>query len=457
MSKNDKTLVIFLLVIFILFLYHFNHPLINDEGKLLSEAGAMIDGRVIYRDFFEFAPPATHYLIYFLWSVTGPSYLAAKTLFIILLFFCAFGLYKISQKFAAGKTTYLPPLLFAVATWAWPAINYYTLNLFFSIWSVYFFLGFLDRPGSGRRHLALSGLLAGLAMLANQSHGFVLAFALLVWLIYLAIREIDFRKNQAPLVFFAAAFLPLAILLLKWPFGLLWQQLIIFPLFDYSEVARTSYSLLLILFFIFLNTAWLFRKERDRKLQGLLFLQLLMLLSVIPLADRYHLLLSIFPLFCLCPLIIQKLKTRRTLVRRYGLSLAAGFIVFFYLPIFYYLIFNFTPFAMIDNNPLLTFIKDNCTANDYLWAGPFVPGMYFETGKRNPTSYYYLITDHNTPEQFDQANRQLTANPPACAVLNYPGVAKYGYQKDNPVDNFINSRYSFLKRFDNFEVYRIND
>ena len=87
--------------------------------------------------------------------------------------------------------------------------------------------------------------------------------------------------------------------------------------------------------------------------------------------------------------------------------------------------------------PAIRFIKDNCRESDYIYAGPFLPGMYFETRKLNPVPYHILLSVFQTEEQFIEARRILAEHSPACAVLNYRLTEKWDHNLDNPVDRYI--------------------
>ncbi|MDD3102075.1 MAG: hypothetical protein PHE59_02935 [Patescibacteria group bacterium] len=84
-----------------------------------------------------------------------------------------------------------------------------------------------------------------------------------------------------------------------------------------------------------------------------------------------------------------------------------------------------------------------------------MPDIYFETKKINPTPYSVLITNQQTKEQFLEAKKMLEKYQPTCAVLNYNIVAKFNYDKNNPVDNYILNNYKPSFQDGDTYVYRI--
>ena len=78
---------------------HSNHPINSDEGVILAGAWDLINGKKPYTDFFAIIPPASFYVIYWLWTLFGVSYFAAKLLAIIFVFVSSVGVYKINSLF----------------------------------------------------------------------------------------------------------------------------------------------------------------------------------------------------------------------------------------------------------------------------------------------------------------------------------------------------------------------
>jgi hypothetical protein len=129
--------------------------------------------------------------------------------------------------------------------------------------------------------------------------------------------------------------------------------------------------------------------------------------------------------------------------------------VFFLAPSFYYA--GVSPkYELKADNLVLRYIAEECNGSPYLYAGPFMPNLYFEARKINPTGFAWLITGHHTPGQFARAAQRIETARPACAILNYETVRKYNYNTGNPVDNYIKNNYRLDKVLGEFMFYKLD-
>ncbi len=102
--------------------------------------------------------------------------------------------------------------------------------------------------------------------------------------------------------------------------------------------------------------------------------------------------------------------------------------------------------------PFSSYVEQNCADSPYLYAGPLQPGLHFETRKINPTRYYLLLTRFNTEAQFAEARADLDRHRPQCIMVEYSGVVKFGYDRQNPVEAFIRQNYKTGTQFGTLEV-----
>jgi hypothetical protein len=258
----------------ILLFFHSNHPLNSDEGITLNGAWNLINNKELYIDFFEFIPPASFYLVFWFWKIFGVHYFVAKFFAIIIVFLSAIGIYKISQKISKNKFNYFFPFIFIISSIYWPIINHNTFNILFIIWAIYFFLKGLSNYSANP--FIISGLLTGLSILFLQQKGIVLLFSLTSFLLILFFKEKKYQLLKLNFYFFIFSFLPLLILL-KWPLQILYKNLIIFPLFNYTEINKLSFYLLIFFLIILLSILWLLKKEKDKKIWLLFYLQFFLL------------------------------------------------------------------------------------------------------------------------------------------------------------------------------------
>lgn len=451
--KSDEFKKIFfwwLILFLVLGLFHFKHYADSDEGMVLEGAWNLINGRALYYDFFEFITPGSFYLIYWAWLIFGTHYFIAKLIAILFVFFSAIGVFKISEEVTKSKSAYLTPLVFIISSFYWPLINHNTFFLLFTIWAIYFFIKGLKNYAT--YDFLLSGLLTGLAILFLQHKGIVILFALSLFLFILFIKNKQLILLKFNLYFIILSLFPLLILLLKWPTSLLYQSLVAFPLFNYTEANRMPVFLFLVFFIFFLLMIWHLKKEKSKSVWLLVFIQLLLFFSTIQRPDLPHISFILFPTICLAPLIYKNIKNTKTKIRYLNyLIIAPIFLMLFYSLVTY--IICFTPFYSVNNSKTIQFVNHNCPGS-YIYAGPFLPNVYFETRKLNPSPYPILITNHQTRQQFKEARQALEKHQPSCAVLNYKLVEKFNYNKNNPVDNYIMNNYKFIFGERNTLIYK---
>ncbi|MCD4760523.1 glycosyltransferase family 39 protein [bacterium] len=458
-----------LIIVAIIIVFHGNHILENDEGVVLEGAWNLINNRELYIDFFEIVTPGVFYLIFWLWKIFGVSYLAANIVSMAALFLGAVGIYKISQQIISSSLNKLGPLFFVLSSAYWSVIIYHNFNICFMIWATYFFLRALNN--NKYKYFIASGLLTGLSILFMQNKGLILFGALASFLLILLIKKRKKIYLHLGLCYSLFSLLPILILFLKWSPAFLYNKLIYFPLTHYFGLPGLSYKLVLLFVILILIAIHLFYKEksclahdetmkqmarRAKKIWLLIYLQGFLLISTLPLPDHFHTTLVLFPLIALSALLGHKIiKTKIYYQILYGPFILASIIVI----LFPAMIFtkNFKLFVSETNHPVLLYIKNNCQDSKYLYAGPYMSIIYFESRQLNATPYSWLITNHHSPEQFLDARQYLKKNKPSCAILEYTGVAKYNYNKNNPLDNYILDNYYLEENIGNVLIYKIND
>ncbi len=437
---KSRQIYLFLYWLFLIALavfFHADHFLNGDEGVTLNGAWNLYNGRRLYFDFFSFLPPLSFYLLSWLWQVVGVSFWSAKIFSIVLLVLGALGLYKIAQQLKRSAFNLFVPFFFILSSsWLW-IINHNFYNLIFIIWSLYFYLRYLQ----SQRYLYLffAGLIAGLSILLLQQKGLVVAGISAVFLLWPWADRLARERLRSFLLYSLAVALPLASLFLFWPPLLLWESLIAFPLFHYIESNRISFRLLYLAFFslALLAISW---RHRGRSVNFILLLSAGFLLSCYPLPDYYHLHLALALLIPLLPLIFTAAYRPKFLA-----YLAAPGLIWIWLwPVsvfFSFLIFNH---SFVGDYAFLEVVRRECPGK-FLHAGPFLPNVYLETGKLSVTAFDILITGHQTEVQFIQARAQLEAETPSCAVTAYPhSLERFRHNQDNPVDKFIQEHYEAI-------------
>ncbi|MFA6106089.1 MAG: glycosyltransferase family 39 protein [Patescibacteria group bacterium] len=448
------------LVLFaILLLFHLNHPIDSDEGVILEGAWKLWNKKRLYTDFFEFVPPGGFYFVYWIWKIFGVGYFAPKIASIIIIFLSGAGIFKISGLLKKTAFNYLPPLIFVFLSMYWPLINHNTYNIFFIIWSVYFFIRALI--SGSKNHYALAGLAAGISVLFLQQKGAILiisSFALLV-LFSLLYRKLDYLKMS---LYYGLSFLPPLLILLKWPLDLIYKNLAIFPLANGAEINKLPLNFFFLALFMIaaIFTAYISLEKFSLPIKYLAGIQAALFATTLVRPDLNHINLVIFPALCLIPSVFSNpilFNSTKSIIGAASLSAASILLCVSVFPLANFLIF--TPSFLFSNeSAVINYIRKNCQdPGNYLYAGPFLPGLYFETGMMNPTPYSFLITNHQTESQFAEARNILAKVRPRCAILNYSMVEGFRYNQNNPVDSFIRNNYHQVFRERNALVYKINE
>jgi len=434
MSDNRRLFSSFywVFIFVLLFFLHSSHQLNADDGVILNGAWNMVNGRRLYLDFFSFIPPAGFYLVYTVWQIFGVSFWSAQIASIIVFFLATVGIYKISQEVYPSKYNYYLPPLFALLTpWFW-LINHNVYNFACLVGAVYFAVRGLAK--GALKDFVGAGLMTGLSILFLQQRGVALLGAVNIFLLILATKKRI--SGKILLIYDLCALLPL-LFLLFWPGHLLYSNLVDFPLFHYLESNRISYILFFFFLLSLLVTSWVLRREKRTEIHFLLFIQLCLLLSTLALPDFYHIFLIFFPSLVLIPLVYKEISASRSGRLRYYLV----FIVICLVMIYYSLLGTIKLCLDVFPGEFISTIKNAC-ADPYLYVGPFMPGLYFESGKLSATPFDILITGQQTESQFVLARKFLESRRPECAILIFPqSLKRFHYNQDNPVDSYIRDNY----------------
>ena len=228
---------------------------------------------------------------------------------------------------------------------------------------------------------------------------------------------------------------------------LLYDNLIAFPLNHYMSINQLPLYLFGFFGAVLLILIIKYWKNKNIKIWLLLFIQFALLLTTIPRPDFYHLSLIIFPIY-----ILLILAPRTDTLSRYthtGLIIIVVFVVI--LPSLMNLA---PPFSSIKYTAWWPKIEKHCQDSPYLYAGPFMPGLYFETRQLNPGPFYTLFTELNAQEDFIVTKDALEKYQPACAILNYQIVSKFEYNQNNPLDNYIKNNYQLIYKDDQTFIYK---
>ena len=151
-----------------------------DQSTYLLNAQRMVDGEVMYRDFFQFTPPGTESVYFALFTLFGPRAWIPDGMLILLGVSLVGLITMISEKLISGTSCFLPGLLFLVVPF--PSVLDGTHH-WYSTLAVMAALAVVIENRSVLR-LAAAGTLCGLATCFTQSRGLVAVVGFAVFLLW---------------------------------------------------------------------------------------------------------------------------------------------------------------------------------------------------------------------------------------------------------------------------------
>jgi hypothetical protein len=209
-------------------------------------------------------------------------------------------------------------------------------------------------------------------LLFLQQKGLVLLFSIVTFLFFLFIKNRDNKILESAFYFLISSFLPVLILIIILPIDILYHNLVIFPLFHYCEANKSPPELLILFLSVLALLTVVFRNERNRNIWLILYVQFFLLLSTIPLADYFHILLMLFPIYTLLPLMFSKIRLRYT---PFGKHLLYAIIFCILLISIVPTVINLFVLQKPNYNDLISFIEQNCKSHNTYMRGRSFPGF----------------------------------------------------------------------------------
>jgi len=432
----------------------------SDEGYTLNAAWQLWTGLRMYDDFRLFVGPGSGYAVFLLWKLVGsPSYLAARWLSLGFGFSSTIALFVLLRRLRIGGLN----LAFTVAIWLLVSSLYVPLNhnSFSSYAAIWFLLPFLRLTRSGDEEpagsveavgaritvdAALSGAAAGVVFLILPPKGGLLAAVALVSLFAMG------RRSYRPALALLGAFLLVIVpLFLRWGPATLIRQWLLIPVTG-NYLGHTSASgrftvAAVLLVAVLLGTAF---RRRDRTLKTLAVVQAALFASMSHNMELNHFAINAFPTVIFLSVVGRRLAEGppRTLPERLGVSPAVA------LATITGALLAWTAFTSAGAEFLATsalevdvlgptpkaFSNPRIAAAHAIYAGPFLPGLYYLLKKNNP----FFVSE--TVVCNDDCQRQLVTQlgqvKPELAFLDYDMVAHLDYPRTGPVDVYLRDHYT---------------
>lgn len=464
-----------------------------DESVHLYEAKRLLEGEVLYRDFFNFITPGWFYLMASLFRLFGTSIETARATMAVVHGLTAVLVYFACRRLEIRRElSVLPAFAYlALCQSAWPLVSQHWIS---TILCAALLFAWTKQRESRTASLLGLAIALGLLISVQQQRGVFMAVATVVWLLadaglrrwYAFTPTASAALRQAAILTAGTTLvvgLILTVAVATAGFAAVWNALVIFPLFNYrSEMscpwgdvnllsgwyAQFTYPLVLkylpvVLVVSFLRLAWLAARRRELAVaQGLLLVLIFCGASALSIAYFPDFIKISFIAFAFCVAAAENLEwlARKTpgsphLKQIVLWTLAAGALV---LAAWHlsanqdalrriYPISHMTAFGRVDyKSAEEAQLRDQLDAlldtapTRALYAYPILADLYLTVPADNPTPYgFFFAAGYHSPEQVQQVIDILRAR-----QLPYI-VALPGFQKaDDPVFRYITEAYEPL-------------
>lgn len=427
----------------------------SDEGIILNGAWRMYQGDKLYTDFFSYIAPGSYWWAELSFHLFGPAYFSARIFSNILLAFSVISVFWLAilaggsrfSALVASSAWFLGNILTAVV------INHNNHSSYLAIITLAIIAIALikNKPV----YFFIAGLLAGVTAVFLQTKGLALTVGLAFAIFILIIN----RKTKAHNIFvflggFAAV---LSIIFYLWSPFFLYETLVRWPQEHYLAVNKISKIGWLTAFAVFLAVAYAVFRIKSL-LNGQIILvagvsQFFLLLAALTRPDASHLFLTSFGLIVLGTLAADK--------HLLDLSEKCNFNyrVFSHLTIvaLFLVVFIASASTGLEAISRERFFKNEIVLGrnfSDLYVHPFMPGLYFELGLKNPYPYDILLTGMYPESAFLDNLSKLKSEKPEFVFADYGMVRKFGYDISNALDSYISENYETASVIDTLQILK---
>ena len=476
-----------------------------DEGSTAAQALRIINGELIYRDFFTVVTPGSYYTVAWLLQIFGERLMVLRwtalvTGLLIVLVTMLVARRVMAWPFAAGAA-----LMTTVWGWFLVTPNYYSLQA--ALLALLALACYLQRAsGASEKWIVAAGVMTGLTALVKQNVGAYAAVALFasIWAARLFESRWDLRARlRASAMFVAGICIPvvpaLLFLVVAGAGPYLYESWVYYPLTKYPERFALPYPAFFeplpehgtferwVRFVIFLPvivyplTAMAMRRARERHaLLPIALMGLLLLLQSWPRADVAHILFGLQPTFILLGYLLHR---GSVLLSGFTFPIAPAFrrgisTAVMLVPLVLLLwngykrtdweYANYVAHVRADRGTGVTtipieanridavtrYVAEHSTPDDPIFVVPWAAGFYFLADRANPTRTDFMLFED--PELYPCLLSRLEQHPPKYVIYGYTWDVDDKRFRDYaaPIDRYIRSRYTIESGVDGYEIWR---
>lgn len=482
-----------------------------DEGSTAAQALRIINGDLIYRDFFTVVTPASYYTVAALFRIFGEQLMVLRWAALV----CGLGIVLVSlqigRRISAWPFAAAAALMTTVWGWFLGTPNFYSLEA--ALFSLIALACYLRGPAP--RWIFAAGIAVGLSALTKQNTGAYTAIglAITIWASRLFDSENDWRGRFSMTVQFIGGIcvpvVPTVLWLIASGAGpYLYESWVYYPLAKYPQkfarpfpnffplpenlserwTSLAIYLPVLVYPFALLAiavTAYKWQKDRDRlaKDEGHALLAVTLvggftLLQAWPRADVTHILFGLQPAFILFGYVL--FCVWRSMRRTAGPSMIAAAIT---LPIALapLLLFLWRGYQRTDQEYLnyivairtdrargiftggleaqridvvTKYVTEHTAPDDPVFVVPWASGYNFLARRFNPTRLDFMLFED--PDAYPCLIASLDQHPPKYVIYGYTWDVDDKHFRDYaaPIDQYIRSRYEIEFTTDGYEIWR---
>jgi hypothetical protein len=469
-----------------------------DEGSTVAQALRVLNGELIYRDFFTVVTPLSYYTVAGLFQLFGANLMVMRWAALlaglgILLVTLLIARRVMAWPFAAGAAL-------MTTVWGWFLItpNFYSLEAaLFALLALWSYLRHLERPQV--KWIVLAGVFTGLAAMTKQNVGAYAAVAILASIVVArASGDPAAKAAGRPAMAFVGGVcvpvLPALLFLIAAGAGpYLYESWVYYPLAKYPERFAVPYPsffeplttdhgmferwvryVIYLPVLVYPIAAVLIARAREhrRELMAIALMGLLLLLQSWPRADVPHILFGLPPTFIVFGYLLYVAS---------GVvpAKAGGYVMLLPMVLLLWSGYqrtdweyaNYVAHLKADRargvatlpidaqriDLVTQYIRANTAPDDSIFVVPWAAGFYFLTDRANATRTDFLL--FADPETYPCLLARLEERRPKYVI--------YGYTWDvddrrfseyaAPIDAYIRSRYAVEDEVDGYEIWRRAD